>query len=314
MTDAADGRAPFRRVAVPFLLITLIWGSTWIVIRDQIGGTGGGDEGGSVPAAWSVSYRFFIAGAAMFVYARAQGLPLALRGRDALFAGAAGLLQFVMNFNFVYAAEAYITSGLVAVVYALLIVPNTIFGRIFVSQPISRGFVAGSAIAIAGVALLFIHELRADQADTGRVLTGIVLTLIAVLSASAANVMQATARARSLPIAVVLAWAMIVGAFINAGYAGATAGPPVFDPRPGYLLGLVYLALAASALAFTLYYRIIRLIGPARSAYSSVLVPIIAMALSTVFEGYRWATLAAAGGVLVLVGLVIALRAKAATG
>ena len=67
-------------------------------------------------------------------------------------------------------------------------------------------------------------------------------------------------------------------------------------------------------MAFTLYYRIIRLIGPARSAYSSVLVPIIAMALSTVFEGYRWTTLAAAGGVLVLIGLAIALRAKAATG
>jgi drug/metabolite transporter (DMT)-like permease len=314
MSDVPDGTAPFRRVALPFLLVTLIWGSTWIVIRDQIGGTHGGVAGGGVPAAWSVSYRFFIAGAAMFAYARLQGLPLALRGRDALFAGAAGVLQFVMNFNFVYAAEAYITSGLVAVVFALLIVPNTVLGRIFVPQPISRGFLVGSGIAIGGVALLFIHELRADQAATGRVLTGIALTLVAVLSASAANVMQASARGRSLPIAVVLAWAMILGACVNALYAAATAGPPVFDPRPGYLLGLVYLALAASALAFTLYYRIIRLIGPARSAYSSVLVPIIAMALSTLFEGYRWTALAAAGGALVLIGLATALRAKAATG
>ena len=310
MTDAADGRAPFGRVALPFLLVTAIWGSTWIVIRDQIGGTGAA----GVPAAWSVSYRFFIAGAAMFAYARALRLPLALRGRDALFAGVVGVLQFVCNFNFVYAAEAYITSGLVAVVFALLIVPNTVLARIFVSQPISRGFLLGSGVAIAGVAMLFVHELRADQASTVRVLTGIALTLVAVLAASAANVMQASARAKALPIAVVLAWAMLVGACVNALYAAATAGPPVLDPRPGYLVGLVYLALAASALAFTLYYRIIRLIGPARSAYSSVLVPVIAMALSTVFEGYRWSALAGTGGVLVLVGLVIALRARTARG
>lgn len=307
MTDV-PGTAPMRRVLLPFTLVTLIWGSTWIVIRDQIGGEGNA----AVPAAWSVSYRFAIASAAMFAYARATGAPLALRGRDIAFAGAAGVLQFVLNFNFVYGAEGYITSGLVAVVFALLIVPNTVFARIFVGQPISRGFLIGSSIAIAGVVLLFVQELRLDAAAPGRVVTGIVLTLIAVLSASAANVMQATARARALPISVLLAWAMLTGAAINAAYALATAGPPTFDPRPGYVAGLLYLALAASALAFTLYYRIIRLIGPARSAYSSVLVPIIAMALSTVFEDYRWTPIAAADGVLVLAGLVVALRARAA--
>ena len=293
-----------RRVAVPFLLVTLVWGSTWIVIRDQIG---------TVPPAWSVSYRFFIASAAMFAYARAIGLPLGLERRHVGIAAAAGVLQFVLNFNFVYAAEGYITSGLVAVVFALLIVPNTIFARIFVGQTITRGFLAGSAVAIAGVALLFVQELRNDAASPDRVAAGIALTLIAVVSASAANVMQASERARGAPIAVVLAWAMLTGALLNAAYAWPTAGPPRFEPRWGYWAGLIYLALAASALAFTLYYRIIRLIGPARSAYSSVLVPIIAMALSTIFEGYRWSPLAAGGGSLVLGGLVIALRSRAAT-
>ena len=293
-----------RPVLFPFLLVTLIWGSTWIVIRDQIG---------TVPAAWSVSYRFFIASVAMFAYARAIGLPLALERRHVGISAAAGVLQFVLNFNFVYAAEAYITSGLVAVVFALLIVPNTIFARIFVGQGITRGFLGGSAVAIAGVALLFVQELRNDAASPDRVAAGIALTLVAVLSASAANVMQASERARGAPIAVVLAWAMLTGALLNAAYAWPTAGPPRFEPRWGYWAGLVYLALAASALAFTLYYRIIRLIGPARSAYSSVLVPVIAMALSTIFEGYRWSPLAAAGGLLVLGGLVIALRSRAPT-
>ena len=88
---------------------------------------------------------------------------------------------------------------------------------------------------------------------------------------------------------------------------------PVLTPRlSSYWIGLVYLSVVASSLAFFLYYRIIRVIGPARAAWSSVLIPIVAMLLSTLFEGYRWSPLALAGGALGLIGLLIALSARAA--
>jgi len=104
-----------------------------------------------------------------------------------------------------------------------------------------------------------------------------------------------------------LAWAMAIGALIDALLAWMRSGPPVFDPRPGYWIGLVYLAAFASALAFSLYYPVVRKIGPAKSAYSSVLVPVIAMALSTAFEHYRWTALAIAGAVLTLAGMLLAM-------
>jgi drug/metabolite transporter (DMT)-like permease len=75
-------------------------------------------------------------------------------------------------------------------------------------------------------------------------------------------------------------------------------------------LGLAYLGIFASALAFTLYFGVLRIIGPAKAAYSSVIIPVIAMLFSTVFEGYRWSLLAGAGAVLTGIGLVIALRAR----
>jgi drug/metabolite transporter (DMT)-like permease len=105
-----------------------------------------------------------------------------------------------------------------------------------------------------------------------------------------------------------LGWAMLDGALMDALFAIAMAGPPVLDPRPSYWLGLVYLAILASALPFWLYYRIIRQIGPARAAWSSVLIPDIAMAISTAFEGYVWSPLAIGGGLLAVAGLLIALR------
>jgi drug/metabolite transporter (DMT)-like permease len=296
-----DARFFQPRVLIPFSLITLIWGSTWIVIIDQLG---------TVPPAWSVTYRFLIACAAMFLYARWSGLSLRI-GRDGhILALLFGLAQFFLSYNLVYAAELYVTSGLVAVVFALLIVPNSAFAWLFLKQGVSGQFVLGSAIALAGVAFLFVQELRAGGGRPGEVLIGITLSLLAVLAASVSNVMQAGERLRRRPVAVMLAWGMLYGTIADAIMAWILFGAPVVESRPGYWIGLIYLGLIASALAFALYFSVVRIIGPARAAYSSVLIPIIAMALSTLFEGYRWSTLAVAGGVLALTGLVIALRAR----
>ncbi len=293
------------RVIVPFVIITLIWGSTWIVIRDQIS---------TVPPVWSVAYRFVIAAAAMFAYARATGVSIRIGRRGHALALLFGLPQFFLNFNFVYAAEKYITSGLVAVVFALLMVPNSALGWLFLKQRVTARFALGSAIALAGVALLFVQELRTANVAPREVLLGIGLTLLGVLSASAANVLQAAERMRSRPIAAMLAWGMFYGALANALTAFALYGAPVAEARFLYWAGLVYLGLIASALAFTFYIGLLRRIGPGRAAYSSVLIPILAMGFSTLFEHYRWSTLAVAGGLLALAGLVIALRSrKAAT-
>jgi drug/metabolite transporter (DMT)-like permease len=299
VTGARGFRDP--KILLPFLLITLIWGSTWLVIKDQLG---------EVPPTWSVTYRFAIAGAAMFVTAWASGAPLRLGRTGHLLAASLGVPQFVLNFNFVYAAEHYITSGLVAVVFALLLVPNSALAWLFFRHRVSGRFLAGSAVALAGVALLFVQEMRISPVPTRAILIGIGLTLLGVVSASVANVMQVAEALRTRPITSILAWAMAYGVIANAALAWATQGPPTIEYRIGYWAGLIYLGLFASALAFSLYFRIIRAIGPAQAAYSSVLVPVIAMALSTAFEGYRWSVLAAGGGVLALVGLVIALRSR----
>ncbi len=288
-------------ILIPFGIVTLIWGSTWLVIRDQLA---------VVPPSWSVCYRFLVAGIAMAIYATVRRESLRLDARGFAFAAILGTAQFVCNFNFVYRAEHYVTSGLVAVVFALLLVPNAIFGRIFLGQRLGRQLVTGSAIAMAGVALLFINEARVDPHGSTSALIGIGFTLCAILSASTANVMQGTQTAKRYPMGSMLAVAMLIGAALDAAFAWTTTGPPVFEMRAGYIAGILYLGLFASALAFPLYFNVIRAIGPAKAAYSGVIVPVIAMLLSTIFEHYRWSTLAVAGAVLAGIGLVTALRAR----
>jgi drug/metabolite transporter (DMT)-like permease len=302
------GQAGFRdpRILFPFILVTLIWSSTWIVIKDQLGG----GDADAVPFVWSVSYRFAIAGAVMMGIARLMGQNLRLGRGGYLLAAMLGTLQFVVNYNFVYASELYITSGLAAVVFALLVVPNAVLARLFFGDRVTSRFALGSAVAMAGVALLFVQEIRQAAAPTGTVLTGLALALFAVLAASVSNVMQLMPAVRARPVAALLGWAMLYGSLLNALFAWALVGPPAWQVRAGYWIGLLYLGVIASAVAFWLYYEIIRKVGPAKAAYSSVLIPVIAMAISTALEGYRWSLLAVAGGALAIAGLVIALRAS----
>ncbi len=288
-------------VLIPFTIATVIWGTTWIVIRDQLG---------SVPPTWSVAYRFAAGAVAMFVYAAFTKSPFRIGRQGHLFALTFGFAQFVLNFNFVYRAESFITSGLVAVLFSMLIVPNALLGRAFLKQPLSAQFLAGSGVAVVGVGMLIAQEIRADTASASATILGVVFTLLGVLSASVANIMQGTAQGKALPMASTLAWGMLWGTAVNAVLALALNGPPVFEWTVAYAGGVIYLGVFASAIAFTCYFGVIREVGPARAAYSGVLTPIIAMIISTVVEDYRWSWLAASGGVVALVGLLIALSAK----
>lgn len=287
-----------RSIIVPFIIFTLIWGSTWLVIRGQIG---------SVAPQWSVTYRFALAAVAMAAVARWKGQSL--RPNRSLLRAAAilGVSQFCINFNSVYVAERFITSGVVATVFAILIVPNSLLAWAMLGQRPSRRFAIGGAIAACGIAMLFIHEVQTSKVSSASVLAGLGLTLFGMFGASFANVFQAKETSRRHPLMALLAWAMAIGAGVDALLALAIAGPPTIVSSPAYWLGLTYLALAASVLCFSLYFPVVRKIGPGRAAYSSVMVPVIAMGLSTIFEHYRWSLLAALGGLLALGGMLVAL-------
>lgn len=296
------GQARFWQwsVAGPFILVALIWGSTWLVIKDQVG---------SVPPSWSVTWRFIVAAIGMAVLALVRRESLRIDRAGLRIAALVGLTQFAMNFQFVYRAEQHLTSGIVAVLFALLLVPNALLAWVWLKQPVTRGFAVGSAIAGAGITLLLLHEYRMAPPE-GKVIVGIALTTAALFSASTANVLQSSNGARRQPMIPLLTWAMVMGAAIDGLFAWAIEGPPQFETRPGYILGVLYLGLIGSVVTFPLYFRLLQRLGAGRGAYNGVLVPVIAMVLSTLFEGYRWSLLAAAGSALAMVGLVLALKAR----
>jgi drug/metabolite transporter (DMT)-like permease len=288
----------FRSVTLPFIVFTAIWGSTWIVIRGQLG---------TVAPQWSVTYRFVVAAIAMALVAVFKRESLNVGPRGVAAAVFLGFTQFCINFNAVYLAERHITSGVVATVFALLLIPASLMGWAFLGQRPTMRFVWSSLVAVAGIVLLFVHELHAHAASARQIAAGILLTLVGMVGAATANVLQARPEIRRFPLFALLAWSMAAGAVIDGLLAFVLTGPPSFDPRPSYWAGVLYLALLASVLTFSLYYPVVRRIGPAKAAYSSVIVPIIAMGFSTWLEDYRWTPLAIAGALLALGGMAAAL-------
>jgi len=297
----SEKESELRTVVLPFIVFTAIWGSTWIVIRGQLG---------MVPPQWSVTYRFIIAAAAMAGLAAWKGEDLRIGRKGLLAALFLGATQFCVNFDAVYLAEQDITSGVVATVFALLLIPSSLLAWAVLGQRPSARFAWSSLVAVAGVMLLFAHELSEHSASGRAIASGIGLTFVGMLGASSANVVQARPEIRRFPLFAMLAWSMAAGALIDGIIAYAMTGPPVFDPSASYWAGLLYLSLAASVLNFSLYYPVIRKIGPAKTAYSSVVVPIIAMGFSTWLEDYRWTPLAVAGAVLALGGMAGALSGR----
>jgi drug/metabolite transporter (DMT)-like permease len=287
-----------RSLWLPFFIVTLIWGSTWYAIKLQLT---------QVTPAWSVTYRF--AGAALvmalIVAARVKSKPLSLSQH--LLLAMQGFLQFCLNFMLVYEAEHYIPSGLLAICFALMVLANPLLARLFHGQPIAPATITGGLVAVGGVVLMFLPEIK--QFTWGDAAArGLLLTLGGVLAASLGNQFPAFKPLQKIDARSMMLWAMAYGAAASALWASFRYGPPGFSFDPHYLGALLFLILLGSCLAFTLYYGMIQRHGVTLVAYTGIFIPVVALGWSTLFENYHWSLSNVLGGTVALAGTIIAQR------
>lgn len=298
---------PDRRAAsdlLLFLVPTCIWGTTWLAIKFQLG---------VVPPEVSVAWRFGLASLLLLGWCAARGLPLRYPLRDQPAFVLLGLLLFGANYVLVYRSETYLTSGLVAVLSSLMVFWNLLGARIFFGTSAPRAVRGGALLGFAGVALLFWPEVSSLRpgGPAGQA-TGMALALLSTLLASGGTLYSQRLFARGVPVLPATALGMGWSALAVTGWCALAGIPFAFDPRPGYVLSLAYLAAFGSVIAFASYLTLVGRIGAGRTGYMTVVIPAVAMAVSTVFEGYRWSPGALAGMALVIAGTVLVLRARPA--
>ena len=280
----------------------LIWGSTWLVITFQLG---------AVDPILSVAYRFTLASLLLLAFAMLRKINLRFTVRQHVFFGVQGVLLFSLNYLLVYLAELRLTSGLVAVIFSTLVFMNILIGALFLGTPVRLNVVAGAMIGLVGISLVFLPELGAfNLQDRGFV--GLLLSLGGTLFASMGNIVAARNLREGLPVVQTNAFGMGYGAILMFAIALIAGTPFRFETTPTYVASLVYLALFGSILAFGAYLTLLGRIGADRAAYASLLFPLVALGISTLFEGYRWSLPALVGVLLVLAGnfLVLSRRRK----
>jgi drug/metabolite transporter (DMT)-like permease len=281
-----------------FVTCVAIWGSTWLAITFQLG---------SVAPEASVFYRFLLASLLLFAFCRARGMNLLYDRRQHLALALQGLLMFSVGYVLVYYAEAHVVSGLVAVGYSASPLLNMLGVRLCFGTPMSVRVTLGALLGIAGITIVFWPEFGRMSSD-GNVALGALYTALAVVISAAGSVAASRNRKLDLPVWQTMAWGMLYGAMFTLGFIAAAGIRLGFELSVPYALSLLYLAVFGSIFAFAGYLTLIGRIGAARAGYVGVMVPIVALVISALFEGYAWHAETWIGIALSLAGNVIILR------
>jgi drug/metabolite transporter (DMT)-like permease len=281
-----------------FMTCTAIWGSTWLAITYQLG---------DVEPELSVAYRFGLAAILLFAWCAATGRSLRFSAREHGYLAALGVMLMGLNYIGIYWSERFVTSGLVAVLFSTIVFMNPFGMRLAFGKPVTARTLIAATLGVGGVALLFLPEL--DQATQGGSAGyGVALALSATAIACGGNLIAIRNHNAGIPTFPGTAWGMAYGAVSAALVAIVRGVPWTFDTGAAYLLSLAYLSVFGSIIAFGAYLTLLKRVGGGPAAFVSVATPVIALALSTLFEGYRWTWVAALGVVLAVAGNWLALR------
>lgn len=283
-----------------FIIPALIWGSTWFTIKFQLG---------IVDPLVSVVYRYLLAGVIMLSFCFLTKKKMTFSMRDHGFMALQGFLLFGVNYWLVYEAEVYLASGLIAVAYSTLVFLNSGFGAIFLKRPINKNILMAALFGLSGTILIFGNEFL-GLTFSQETIMGTIITMLSVVIASLGNITSARNSANNIPVIQANAFGMLYGGIWMGGLALILDRPFTFDPSASYIISLLYLTVFGSIIAFGTYLTLISRVGADKAAYALVIIPVIAIGISYIFENYQMTWYAAIGVLLILIGNVLAIQQK----
>ncbi|WP_038463620.1 DMT family transporter [Candidatus Odyssella acanthamoebae] len=285
-----------------FLSTAFIWGTTWLAIKYQLG---------TVHPLWSVCYRFALAGLILLAFCQFKGLSLKFSKRDHQWIALQAFLLFSLNYFFYYLGTDYFVSGIVAVIFAAVAIFNIFNARVFLKIPLSKSAIAGAIIGLGGLGVIFRMEIcRLIDTDIWTVLTGLSICLLGTIIASIGQIVATANMKRALPYLQTNAIGMTYGGLYTALGAIFIGEVPTFELTAKYTLSLLYLTLAGTVIAFGLYMKLVQNIGPSKASYAFVLIPVVALTVSTLFENFTWTMETVIGIGLVILGNIVVMISK----
>ena len=281
-----------------YSMVVFGWSTSWLPLKWQLG---------VVAPEVSLLWRFVIAATVMVLITIYLRQSLMFHWRTHLRLALLGLCIFSTNFAFFYHGGKGVASGLLAVVFSSASLVNVLMTAVLGRSRPRIAHLLAAMVGLTGVVCLFWPELQLSNTA----LTSLALCLIGTLFFCTGNMVSAACQKRGIPVFASASWGMLYGACYLALFSFISNHEFTIEPTAKYVLGLVWLALVSSVMTFAAYLSLIGRIGPNRAGYATVIFPVFALLISTIFESYTWSSLAFIGLGLVICGNVIMLRARA---
>ncbi|WP_075218077.1 DMT family transporter [Mongoliimonas terrestris] len=306
MTAAVPAAAPAEKPALaPFTLFDFLlyaitvfaWSTSWIALKMQVG---------VVAPEVSVAWRFMLSAAVMIGWVAVARQRMRFSWTDHARFAVQGALLFSTNFYLFYLGGQVLASGLLSVVFSLASVINLVMAAVVFRQGIVPRVAIGALIGFAGIGLVFWPEIAGTEFDHAAAV-GLGFCIAGTVSFCVGNMISSASQSRGLPVLSTNAWGMVYGAGVMVLLALANGRTFQIEWTPAYIGSLFWLSIVSSVIAFASYLTLLGRIGAARAGYATVIFPVFALGISTVFESYQWTPVAMAGLGAVIVGNLIVL-------
>ncbi len=274
-----------------------IWGSTWLAIEFQLG---------DVPSQVSLFYRFALAAVLMWVLCAVRKTPLRFSRQNHLFFALQGIAIFCLNYVFLYWSQTYLTSAMACIAFSTLMIMNIVNARIIFGNRVANRIYVGAALGILGIISLFWDDVKALD-FTSEAMTGLGLALVGTFSASMGNMVTVRNGKQKINVFASNTWGMSYGAVFLLLYVLFSGVEWKFDTSPAYVLSLLHLSVLGTVVGFACYFALFNRIGPEKTSYANVLFPVVAVILSTLYEGFQWHQNTLIGFALVMCGNLLVL-------
>lgn len=288
------------RNLVLFISTLICWSPTWYLIKFQFG---------VVDPLISIFYRFFIASLIVFIFLILSKKKMSFNLQQHLSFLLLGVTLFSLNYIFFYLANTYLISGIVTIAFSTILIMNILGERIYFKIKSSKETLFAAGFGIVGILIIFGNELLNFKLED-KTHIGIILSFIATFWASTGNLIHQKNSKDKIPFIQSIAYGMLYGSLFTLIVAKFRSAEIIFDNSISYILSFLYLSIIGSVVAFYLYLKLLENIGSARAGYIGVIMPIIALIISTIFEGLQWTNNLIIGLPVLIFGCVLILNQK----
>ena len=288
---------------VLFTITLFCWSPTWYLIKFQLG---------YVDPLVSVFYRFLIASFIIFIFLIIKKEKLKFSIIQHFWFLFFGICLYSVNYVFFYMSNTYLISAFPAIVFSTVVIMNIVGEAFYFKKKPSIKTITGASIGMLGILIIFNDEILNFNFSEGTHI-GLFLALIGTFSASIGNMVHQRNLNNNFPPIQTIAYAMFYGSIVTLIITRFRGAELLFETSFSYISSLLYLSIFGSIFAFVSYLKLLEKVGPGRAGYVGVVMPVLALIISTIFENLEWQYNLIIGLPILIIGAFLVINQKIKT-